>query len=104
MRVIAVTILVVSLIFSGCVGVNGEPLEIPNGIQVYGNGFVDGCMSSILALTTPQNLPPYEEALIKCNQIYELSLEGVFGDLPSEQMNTPVPEQEPVIVCNGNCI
>ena len=78
MKTRVLTILFVSIIIlSGCVGVNGEPLEIPDGNQMYGNGFVDGCMSSILALTTPQNLPPYEEALAKCNQIYDLSKEGV---------------------------
>jgi hypothetical protein len=103
MRVIAVLILVVSMLISGCVGVNGEPLVIPDGNQIYYNGFIDGCMSGILALTTPQNLPPFEEALEACNTIYDMSRDGLFGEMPS-QMSGPVLEQEPAVVCEGNCI
>jgi hypothetical protein len=102
---IAVAIIVLSIVLSGCVGVNGEPIVIADGHEVYDEGFVDGCMTSILALTTPQNLPPYEEALMKCKQIHELAGEGVFGEMPSERTSAPVaPEQETEIICDGNCI
>ena len=101
-RVLA--ILVLAIILSGCVGVNGEPLEIPDGQEMYNGGFIDGCMSTILMNTLPQNLPPYDDALILCLKVYEAAVNGVLGDMPSEQTNTPAPEQEPAIICDGNCI
>ena len=101
-RVLA--ILVLAIILSGCVGVNGEPLEIPDGQEMYDGGFIDGCMSSILALTTPQNLPPYEEALVQCKKIHELAGEGVFGEMPSEIGTSITPKPRAEIVCDGNCI
>ena len=103
MRLIAVTLIVVSILISGCVGVNGEPLVIPNGKVIYEVGFIDGCMTGILALTTPQNLPTYEEALGTCYQIYDAAQDGYFGEMPS-QMNDPISAPVPEVTCDSNCI
>ena len=102
MKIIAVTILVLSILISGCVGVNGEPIEIPDGQEMYMDGFLDGCMTSIFVLTSQQYLPTYDEALAICEDIRRAATEGDWS-MPS-QMNTPIPEQEPVIICEGNCI
>jgi hypothetical protein len=104
MRIIAVTILCVAMLISGCVGVNGEPLEIPDGYERYNSGFLDGCMSSMLMLMKPQDLPPYDQALLICLKVHEAATNGNLGDMPSE-MNTPMAEEnERVIICDGNCI
>ncbi len=100
MRTLVLAILVLAIILSGCVGVNGEPLEIPDGQEIYDSGFINGCMSTILMSSSPQNLPPYDDALALCFRIYEATL----GDVPPDQMSTPAPEAEPVIICDGNCI
>jgi hypothetical protein len=104
MRTVLTILFVSIIILSGCVGVDGEPIDIPDGQVMYDGGFIDGCMSSILMLTTPQNLPPYDEAIETCIKVYEAAVNGNLGDMPSEQMSTPIPVPEPVIVCNGNCI
>lgn len=101
---IVVSIIVLSILLTGCLGVDGEPIVFEDGNEVYANGFLDGCMSSLLLLTSPQNLPPYDEAIVVCEEVRKAAGSGAIGDMPSET-NTSVsdPTQEPV-VCDVNCI
>lgn len=101
---IVLAIIVLSIVMTGCVGVDGEPIAIQDMGKVYDGGFLDGCMSAILMLSTPQDLPTYEHALEVCGRIRAEAGVGELGDMPSE-MSTPTskPTREPV-VCDGNCI
>lgn len=103
MRIIVLSSLVLSIILTGCVGVNGEPLVIPDGHEIRADGFIDGCMTSILALTSQQNLPPYSEALKTCQNIYQMAEDGFFGTMPSE-MSAPVKSPAQTFECSGNCL
>lgn len=106
MKTLVLAILVVSILMSGCVGVNGEPLEIPNNSDAYDTGFMHGCLTSIFFLTNPQNLPPYEQAIMACKRVYdEAKSQSVFnGSYAPEEVTPVVPEEEPPVVCDGNCI
>ena len=106
MKLIVLTILCMAMLLSGCVGIDGEPIVIPDGQVEYDKGFLDGCMSSILMLTNPQNIPPYDDAIKICIKVREEATNGFLGDMPSGRMNTPIQEAKPkrVIVCDGNCI
>lgn len=100
---IAVLILALSILLSGCVDVEGNPIVLRDTSEVYADGFLDGCMSSILMLTSPQNLPPYNQAIIICGKIQDAVEGGELGDMPSER-NTSAPMEEPAVVCEDNCI
>ena len=100
-----VLLLLATFVLSGCVGVDGKPLTLTIDTD-YGDGFLDGCMTSILALTSPQNLPPYEDALRICTTLRQGAGEGMFGEMPSHRMSTPSPSPtSPSIDCSeGGCI
>ena len=68
-----VAILVLAILLSGCVGVDGEPLTI--GVD-HEYAFTEGCMASIFFLTSPQNLPPIDEAIGACASVYELYMDA----------------------------
>jgi len=89
MKTIVVLILVVSILLSGCVGVDGKPLTFQTQFQ-KDESFVEGCLASIFFLTSPQNLPPIEDAVLLCGNVLDL-----YRELEAENA-TPV--------CEGDCL
>ncbi len=105
MKSIVLTVLFVTiLVLSGCIGVDGNPVEFVDAGEVYDDGFLDGCVLSVFMLTRPQDLPTYERTIEICMEVREASESLNLEKLPSET-NAPAfkPTPDPVI-CDGNCI
>ena len=96
MRTRVLTILALSIILAACVGVDGQPITIPNGQGIYDLGFRDGCAASIFFLTSPQSRPPYDDALVLCARVREAAQQRNL-----QMLARPEPEPTP---CSGGCI
>ena len=67
-NIIAATILVLAILISGCVGVDGEPIALRSQDEVDA-AFFNGCMASIFFLTSPEQRPPVSIAIQACREV-----------------------------------
>ena len=88
-KYLGATILVLSLILSGCVGVDGQPLTFQTQFQ-KDESFVEGCLASIFFFTSPQNLPPVDDAVRLCSDVLDLYREA--------------EEEHAATVCERDCL
>ena len=95
-NIIVAIILVLAILISGCVGVDGEPVTLRSQDEVDAS-FFNGCMASIFFLTSPEQRPPVDIAIQACREVRKRF------DVMEAQQNTSAPAAQPT-PCVGSCL